>query len=128
MKSRAAGTRTFARHTGLPAGAVAAVRTVGDSVWVAMRGVLWLRKRGGSFQPRLRGLGAGWWELRAAVESESEGEVILVVPRGLWRIGPQLRPAVGARRMNPSCSMRAGHDRFGLSRNTHRVLNFPAPN
>ena len=82
--SRAPGAGVFRRELGLPAGAVIGVRTVGEQVWVAMRGTLWLAQSGGAFAPRLRRLEEGWWELRGAIALHDD--VLLVVPKGLWRI------------------------------------------
>ena len=82
--SRAPGAGSFRRELGLPAGAVAGVRALGEQVWVATRGTLWLAQSGGEFAPRLRRLEEGWWELRGAIALH--GDVLLVVPKGLWRI------------------------------------------
>lgn len=84
--AREPGARTFRRDHALPAGTVAGVRAAGGSVWAATRGRLWVREAGGRFEPRLRRLAEGWWELRGAAETADE--VWLAVPRGLWRVGP----------------------------------------
>ena len=83
--SRAPDQAGFQRQRTLPTGAVAAVRALGEQVWVATRGSLWTRRPGADFAPRLRGLESGWWELNGAVGTASR--VWLSVPRGLWSVG-----------------------------------------
>ena len=90
--SRAPGARDFRRVTDLPAGEVTAVRVAGETVWAAMRGVVWMRESGARFVPRLRRLEGGWWELRSAVALVDE--VLLLMPRGVWRVGSDGEVAV----------------------------------
>lgn len=84
LYTRVADAHEFALDTGLPTGALFAVRVAGSRVWVARDGALWLRGADGVFVPRLRGLQPGWWELAAATETERGA--LLAVPRGLWRL------------------------------------------
>lgn len=96
--ARAPGERGFRRAQTLPVGEVRAVRSAGSQVWAAMRGTIWRKRAGGDFEPGLRALGPGWWELRDAVEFE--GSTYLCVPRGLWRVsegGPTaIDPGLGS--------------------------------
>jgi hypothetical protein len=79
---RGARERAFRRETGIPAGAVHSVRALRQDVWVATRGSVWLKDQAGTFEPRLRGLDTGWWEVRGAVRISSG--VVLAVPQGIW--------------------------------------------
>ena len=81
---RTARERAFRRETGIPAGAVSSVRALERQVWVATRGSVWLGSRTEAFEPRLRGLDTGWWELSGAVRISSG--VVLAVPQGLWHL------------------------------------------
>ncbi len=92
LYTRVRGAASFRRERSLPTGIVASVRTSPAGVWVAMQGAIWRRGRGQVFERVLRGLEAGWWELRGAVDVGEDS--LLCVPRGLWRID-----AAGARRL-----------------------------
>jgi hypothetical protein len=76
----------FARELGLPAGAVVGVRSAGGRTWAASSGQIWVRDARGEFVPEVRGSRDGWWELRGAVALGRD--VLLTVPRGVWRVGP----------------------------------------
>lgn len=97
LYARAQGAASFQREASLPGGAVASVRASSTGVWVAMQGAIWRRGEAAAFEPVLRGLEEGWWELRAAVDVG--GGSILCVPRGLWSLDAkgarQLEPGVG---------------------------------
>jgi hypothetical protein len=81
---RALGEREFAREEGVPSGAIAAVASAGDEVWVGVEGALYAGGTGRGFQRRLGGIDLGWFELRGAAKS---GDVTLLgVERGIWRI------------------------------------------
>ncbi len=82
--SRALGQARFRRQTALPAGAVGEVKALEEQIWVATRGTLWVKPPGAGFEPRLRGLETGWWELNGAVGTTSD--VWLSVPKGLWSV------------------------------------------
>lgn len=94
---RPAGGSRFFRETKLPLGAVRAVRTAGSDVWAAARGTLWRKREGGEFEPVLRALDPGWWEL--CDSAESLRSTYLCVPRGVWRVAEDgstaIDPAVG---------------------------------
>ena len=92
LYTRVRGAARFRRERSLPTGAVTSVRASSAGVWVAMQGAIWRRGEGEDFERVLRGLEAGWWELRGAVDV-GEGS-LLCVPRGLWRIDGE-----GARRL-----------------------------
>ena len=92
LYTRVRGAASFRRERSLPTGIVASVRTSPAGVWVAMQGAIWRRGRGQVFERVLRGLEAGWWELRGAVDVGEDS--LLCVPRGLWRID-----SAGARRL-----------------------------
>ena len=94
---RPAGGTRFFRERGLPVGEVRAVRTAGTDVWAAARGTLWRKRKGGEFEPVLRALDPGWWEL--CDSAVSQRSTYLCVPRGLWRVAEgrptAIDPAVG---------------------------------
>lgn len=75
----------FRRASGLPVRDAIAVRASGEDLWIATPGTLWLLGSNNRFEPRLRGLEPGWWELRDAVASPRG--VLLAVPEGLWVVG-----------------------------------------
>ncbi len=98
--SRAAGSSEFERDTTLPPIDVVAIRAAASEIWAATRAALWVRRGAGGFEPALRGLAEGWWELcGAARQGES---TLLCVPEGLWRMGAgepkREQPALGALR------------------------------
>ena len=94
LYTRVRGAASFRRERSLPTGIVASVRTSPAGVWVAMQGAIWRRGRGQVFERLLRGLEAGWWELRGAVDVGEDS--LLCVPRGLWRIDAAGGAAAGA--------------------------------
>ncbi len=97
---RVAGRTEFERDASLPPIDVVAIRAVAGEVWAATRAALWVRRGGGGFEPALRGLAEGWWELCGAARQAET--TLLCVPEGLWRIGAgepkREQPALGALR------------------------------
>jgi hypothetical protein len=97
---RAVSRPQFERDASLPPIDVVAIRAVPGEIWASTRAALWVRRGSGGFEPALRGLAEGWFELCGAAR---HGETtLLCVPEGLWRIGAgeprREQPALGALR------------------------------
>ena len=82
--ARAPEARHFRRVESLPAGEVRAVRALAEEIWAATRGTLWSGRDPLGFEPRLKSLATGWWELRDVARVPSG--TLVAVPRGLWHL------------------------------------------
>jgi hypothetical protein len=90
--TRPRGASGFRRIRELPPAEARAVRVAGTEVWVATRGVLWVRKDERPFAPVRRGITEGWWELLDAVRQD--GETLLATPFGLWKFDGERLEAI----------------------------------
>ncbi len=97
----------FRRSLALPPGEVSHVRAHAREVWVAREGSLWTGD-GAEFEPRIRGVSEGWWELNGLV-SWRDG-VLLSVPNGFWYVTPDV-----AERLDPNLGVIRGVVRKGSS-------------
>ena len=82
----------FRRVPELPAAEARAVRVAATEVWVATRGVLWVRQEGREFTAVRRGIAEGWWELLDAVRQN--GKTLLAAPFGLWEFDGERLEAI----------------------------------